>query len=177
MLNSMIPAFRFCITVLILFLLYRNAFFFKVLSSILFIFLGLLSYPKFYATNREKILGLLADKISFTCVLVVLADLRVLDVILVAWIIGVVFLQTGVDLLQSSLKSNDFDTRSAWTKNLCYMVLTFFSLLLLVFESLISSNLYHPLHHLLSILWFVLTVVLVVQAFSSDKLHKLMKDA
>ena len=173
----MILAFRFCITVFILFLLNQNAFFLKVLSCVLFVFSGLFSYPRFYSSHREKILGLLADKISFTCVLVVLADLRVLDVILVAWIIGVVFLQTGVDLLQSSLKAEDFHIRSAWIKNQCYMVLTLFSLFLFVLESRISSSLYHPLHHILSILWFVLTVVLVVQAFSSDKLHKLMGDA
>jgi hypothetical protein len=173
----MILVFRFCITVLILLLLNQNAFFLKVLSCVLFVFSGLFSFPRFYGSHREKILGLLADKISYTCVLVALADLMVLDVILVAWIIGVVFLQTGVDLLQSSLKAEDFHVRSAWIKNQCYMVLTLLSLILFVLQYRISTSLYHPMHHVLSVLWFVLTVVLVVQAFSSDKLHKLMRDA
>jgi len=173
----MILVFRFCTTVFILILLNQSAFFLKIFSCILFVFSGLLSFPRFYASAREKILGLLADKISFTCVLVALADLRFLDVILVAWIIGVVFLQTGVDLLQSSLKAENFRMRSAWIKNQCYMLLTLLSLILFNLEYRISTSLYHPMHHFLSVLWFVFTVVLVVQAFSSDKLHKLMKDA
>lgn len=146
-------------------------------AAVLFAAVSILSLDLFYSSFRQKILGLLADKLLFTSTLVVLGDLDRLSVVLVAWIIGIVFVHSGVDLLQNQLQGTSLDLRECRAKNWTHMVILLTILVVLALEYVLPAGAVRIMIRLCSAAWFAVTLWYLVRSFSSDKISNILQGA
>lgn len=168
--------FRIALVLALLVLLYEKVFFCKILALIIFIIQLALSPLRFYRSPREKILCLLADKLLFTTVLIVLADLRVFKTGMVAWIVGSVFIHSGIDLLEVSL-TDSLDLRPSSHKNFIYMILTLLGVFLFVLRRRVDPYIFILLRGVISWSLAFLSGLFIFQCLASDRFKKLTKEA
>ncbi len=167
---------RLILTFISLGLLYQKSLFLKELVLILFIVQIVLSLLRFYPSFREKILCLLADKILFASVLIILADLHGMRTGMVAWIIGCAFVHSGVDLLEISLnKSVELGLSSF--KNFISLILTFFAVLLFCFQGIIPLHIHGYALSILSWIFAALSGIFILQGVLSSGFRKLIREA
>jgi phosphatidylglycerophosphate synthase len=137
----------------------------------------ILSYQKLYKGMQNKILGLLADKIFFSSTLIVLADLKVVSVILVAWVIGVVFVHSGIDLLQRSLQVGTLDLGFSWTENLIHMGFVLIVLIISSLQGYWDGAAPRQAVNIISYSWFFFTAFLLIRSLFSEKFQKMIKES
>ncbi len=167
---------RLILTFISLGLLYQRPLFFKELVLVLFAIQIILSLLRFYPSFREKILCLLADKILFASVLIVLADFHAMRTGIVAWIIGCAFMHSGVDLLEISLNKS-VDLWLSSVKNFISMVLTFLVLLLFYLQTMIPVHIHQYALSILSWSFACLSGIFIFQGILSPGFRKLIREA
>ena len=168
---------RLLLTLLVQFLLYQKNAVCLGMAIFTFVVGCILSYQKLYKGIQNKILGLLADKIFFSSTLIVLADLKVVSVILVAWVIGVVFVHSGIDLLQRSLQVGSLDLEFSWRENLVHMGFVLIVLIIFSLQGYIGNEAYHRVINAISYGWVLFTAFLLIQSLLSEKFQKMIKES
>lgn len=168
---------RIFLTLNVIILIYLNSHIANIAALFISVVVIVLSYTKFYFSKTDKILGLLADKIFFCSVLVVFTDLRVLGVPLTAWVMGVVFVHSGIDLLQGSLTCESINFRSSWVKNIIHMTLTLLVLMNYSAQLFINEQYSLKIFQIISWAWFFFTVGFLISSIGSEKFRKMVKEA
>ena len=168
---------RVALTIPLFVFFYHEGLIAKCLACLIFAVGCLLSYQRFYTTVRERIFSLLADKILFTTMMVALVDHEILHVGLVVWVIGSVFIYSGVDLLQRSLQENSSTFIASWIKNLVYMSFVFFFLSFSSFQNGISIEKYQKILSFVCHLWVWVSTFFIIQCLFSKSLKELTKEA
>lgn len=168
---------RLFLTLTILVLLYQPFVWSRILAVVLCVIFITLSRIKDYDRARDRILSLLADKIFFVSIIIVLADCKFLWVPFVAWVIGVVFIHSGVDLLQKSLHSGDSDFQFSRKINLIHMLFVLIVMTLFVWINFLPKEWMDCMIRFVSYFWFFMTVFFLLKSLTSAQFKRLMSDA
>lgn len=169
--------FRIALTFFVLVFLYQPHPWARGLGLVLgFVCMGL-SRVRVGDGPRYQILNLLADKVFFGSVLIVLVDLKVLWVPFVAWVVGVVFIHSGVDLLQKSLHASDLNFRSLQKINAIHMILAWLAMTIFVMDDCLPKEWVSHVLVFVSYVWFFLTVFFLAKSLVSANFRKLMNNA
>lgn len=168
---------RLFLTFLVQIFLYQKSTVYLGLAIVVYFFGGILSCQKIYQSTRDRILSLLSDKIFFCSTLVALVDLEVLPTILAAWVIGVVFIHSGVDLLQSSLHVGSQDLRFSWFANLIHMGFVLIVILICFLQKQLGAVIYDHFLYFISWAWVLFTIALLIRSLFSEKFRRMIKEA
>ncbi|MBI1883715.1 MAG: hypothetical protein HYS08_05875 [Chlamydiae bacterium] len=131
---------------------------------------GLCFFKSRHFGKKEAILHALVDKIFWGSVLIVWVDQKILHAGFVAWVIGVDFVLSGMDLLDESF-------RPVRGRGTLQMVLVMLFLILIAFQTFISLSLYQNLIAGLSGMWIFFSIALLLKSLFSNRFKNLLREA
>ncbi|MBI1869956.1 MAG: hypothetical protein HYS07_02045 [Chlamydiae bacterium] len=119
----------------------------------------------------------MGNKILISSVLIVLADLKVVHVAIIAWVIGIEFLLSGVDLLKRSLYQESSQSLFFYKKSFLEIFLLFFLLMIFAFQSSLSVFFYQFVQMGISLVWVFLAAFFMISSLVSKRFQALLKEA